>query len=280
MSIRTRTSGILININVEPAAAAYTGPGDIISGASGWYGLRAYSAAAIGQNCLDITFSGDSHVSTYQTIAGGGLPLSTISADQTTHGGTMSITKLYNQSGGGAPDLDDTNTVFPVFSFSALGSLPGILTTVAATSQIRSTGNITQAQPFQFSVVVSRTGNFTHRGQILGGNAGGNKTAAFLDTTNSVVMDAGADLSATAADSAFHAIQWLFSGASSEIYVDGSATATGNAGTNGFSAEQLKMGAVAAGNDATIMEVGIWAGTFSAGTKTSLNANQHNYYGF
>jgi hypothetical protein len=54
-------------ICVSPAAS-YTGPGDVVSGAKAWYGLRAYSAATagtkairlcdhLGANCADISTS-------------------------------------------------------------------------------------------------------------------------------------------------------------------------------------------------------------------------------
>lgn len=38
-------TGMLLAGVSRPSASAYTGPGDIVSGATAWYGLRAYSAA-------------------------------------------------------------------------------------------------------------------------------------------------------------------------------------------------------------------------------------------
>ena len=36
------------------AAAGYTGPGDIVSGAKVWYGLRAYNAADRGNKLVNV----------------------------------------------------------------------------------------------------------------------------------------------------------------------------------------------------------------------------------
>jgi hypothetical protein len=42
--------------------ACYTGPGDIVSGATAWYGLRAYNAAYMGQKAINIRCTSGAHV--------------------------------------------------------------------------------------------------------------------------------------------------------------------------------------------------------------------------
>src|SRR4051812_24758284 len=88
--------------NVVPSAS-YVGPGDIVAGATGWWGLRAYTAASIGANAVrlreDSAFQSEQD---FATIAGGGLDLAAIAAFKALHSATnLFVTKLYDQSAGG-----------------------------------------------------------------------------------------------------------------------------------------------------------------------------------
>ena len=50
------------------AAAAYAGPGNVISGASAWWGLRGYSAAAVGANAVQLRRDSDNVVPIFRNV--------------------------------------------------------------------------------------------------------------------------------------------------------------------------------------------------------------------
>src|SRR5262245_26537172 len=97
--VRTRTSGIIVSVNVEPVPVpvSYVGPGDIVSSAIGWWGLRAYSAASIGSNVLRVRRSSDSTEKTFVSLANGNFN----TADTFFDGSNYFVTTLYDQSGNG-----------------------------------------------------------------------------------------------------------------------------------------------------------------------------------
>src|SRR5262245_22962763 len=80
----------------------YEGPGDIVSGAAMWVGLRAYSSASIGSNAVRLRRDGDSSEQDFATVSGGGLDLSAIStflAGVAPPSTNLFVSKLYDQSG-------------------------------------------------------------------------------------------------------------------------------------------------------------------------------------
>lgn len=260
-------------------AVAYAGPGDVISGALGYYSAaRAYTAAfaATGAAIMDIVDNAGANPATINILTTGFVDLATLNAWIALHG-TASVTKLYDQTGSGNHITNVTLAQMPTINVSALASLPGLVFSSAAGSRLLS-ANITQAQSISLSVVAMKTA--TTSAGFFGSSAGG-----FVGIIGGVAADtwsasAGTVLaSSTANDSTFHAAQALFNGASSSISVDGSST-SGNAGSGAFSANPIAMGR---GNGATIggtiMEGIIWAGDKSA-SFGSLNTNQHGANGF
>jgi hypothetical protein len=99
VGIRTRTSGIMVNINVQPATVGgYTGPGDIVSGDAAWWGLRAYSSAQISGTTKAIgvnsSVTGDQDIFILTT---GNLDWATLNALT----GTITLQKIHDQTGNG-----------------------------------------------------------------------------------------------------------------------------------------------------------------------------------
>jgi hypothetical protein len=85
-------------------AASYTGPGDITSGATFWYGLRGYSAAySTGTNpAVDLVDQAGANPLTVNILSNGNLDVASIATWVTAHTvPTIKITKLYDQSGNG-----------------------------------------------------------------------------------------------------------------------------------------------------------------------------------
>src|SRR5262245_56688853 len=283
--IRTRTSGIMIPAFVLPVT--YTGPGDVVSGSIAWWGLRAYSQAKIGTNAIRLRASGDSAESDFVTVSGGGLDLTGISNFQTTHGGNLFVVKIYDQTGTGNDVQQTAAGAQPPFSFNALGSFPAIQPTSAGAFL----GNLCSltngpAQPVH-AVQVTNYANsgsqgvswFMTRPPSIGGHNDQGGAANLVGGFTS------ANFSATASDNSHHAVQILYNSASSEVYVDGSATTGLDCGSSAGLATTTDLSLLAQNTGGQswfgkFHELGIWPGTFTSGNKSSLNSNQHNYWGF
>jgi hypothetical protein len=265
-----------------PAAAAYSGPGDIVSGASVWWGLRAYNAAyATGSNpaavvCDSATFT---TCSTINILSNGKFDAATASGSAAC--ATACVVKsLTDQTGNGKTLSCASAAVCPVLQFNCIGSLPcmnfsgSILMTFSALSP--TTG-------FTVSAVYERTASFTTvswiccntTATVLFGNpASANVAAAY---------DGGSITNFTMSDSNAHALTVVYNGASSQGVVDGTATAIAAIGTTGGTVQQIGKGNNQAAASSNLFEIGIWTSTiFSSGQYTgssSVSHNQCSYWG-
>jgi hypothetical protein len=129
------------------------------------------------------------------------------------------------------------------------------------------------------SVVVARTGTFTTQQGVLylNNNGGG---IEFSATTGTAIMYAGTNATAAGANTTTHAFQAMFKGASSNFYIDGSAnTVSAGASAGGGASTILLMTSGSTGLTGNFFEGGVWAGDQSA-SNSSMNSNQHTYWGF
>ena len=79
-------------------AAAYAGLGDTVpANVYGYWGLRAYSLATIGNNVVRLRRASDDTESNFVSLAGGALDVASIATFITSTTGW--VTKLYDQSG-------------------------------------------------------------------------------------------------------------------------------------------------------------------------------------
>lgn len=82
--------------------SSYFGPGDVLSGATAFGGLRAYNAAyATGSNpAIDVVDSSGTNLTTIHILSTGFIDTAALTTFNTAHG-TPSVTKLYDQTGNG-----------------------------------------------------------------------------------------------------------------------------------------------------------------------------------
>lgn len=275
----------LLGVGRPPVAAggSYTGPGDIVASASGWWGLRAYNAAyATGSNpAADICIASTGlSCTTINILADGSFDVATASAS-TACAVQCAVKELYDQSGH-SNHLFNTGGIAnaPVIVFNCIGSLPCM--SFNGTTDFLISNSITAIpQPTSTSAVAKRTGNFSGFSSVVGGDGGAG--ILFNNSTNTATVYCGATgVTVSAADSSFHALQGVCNGASSVIAADG-ASAAGNAGASDTST-QLSMGGLVVGSldrlTGNITEGGLWPSAFSGANITSLNGNQHTYWGF
>jgi hypothetical protein len=286
LALPANAAGVLLLAKQASGGGGYTGPGDIVSGALAWHGLRCYSTSYTG-NIADIWDAATG--STTETVlgcnAGGTIVVKSGSALATTCASGCNVKTLYDQSGGnncsGACDITEaTNSSRPTFTQNCIGSLPCLTFAAASLNALKSANSLSsQSQPYTISGVLERTASFTTQMSVYG-DASCNQIF-FTSTANTVGMFAQSSVvSATATDSANHAGQFVFNGASSSIDVDGTTTSSLNPGTSAIGGAQLWMGAGCGGTTGNIYEAGLWSGAFSSGQQTSMNTNQHSYWGF
>lgn len=282
-----------VGISVAPS---YTGPGDVVSGAVAWWGLRGYNAAytgnvanicdaATGLVCANITWSGTALV----------LPLiGGIACNNVTN--VCNVATLYDQSGalacsGAACDLvQSTNSrrpalIVPGASNGCPTDAAYCMAHVRASQQclLKATG-LTATAPVSSSFVAIRTGNVTSTQNVI--------TAVpavmwngFSNAANTIATFNGTlQTKASITDSTWHAVQTVWSNSVGSLSADGSTT-TANNGTNSISGGVLLFGA-SAGTCATALaldgksvEGGIWPSDITS-LIPALNTNQHAYWGF
>jgi hypothetical protein len=271
--------------------ASYVGPGNIVSSATTWGGMRAYSAAAAAAHlpAIRIHRHTDNAETDILLLTNGDLDVATaVSFCATTN---CSIATIYDQTGNGNHwAADDTGTFGNdmQLTFSCLGAHPCIVFPDIASFGITA-GSVVVAFPWTMAGVANRTA-LTGAPQVilsvrehgtqglLGWEAAANTARMDGDTSGSIT--------ATAADSTTHSMIGVSGSGSSNSFltIDGTDTSGTTAGAiNG----QLLIGATEIGNNngfkGNFFEVGIWPSAFSGGNRTggsSYTANAQAYWGY
>lgn len=279
MPHRYATRRTLVRGRAVAGGAAYVGPGNVITTADAWWGLRAYNAAyATGSNpCIDIvkTLDGSAPM-TINILATGALDVATIAA----LGYGVSVSKLYDQSGNALHMVQATLAQMPILTLSAVGALPAMtFDDIGSTRSLRS-GVLTRAQPFNISGVMKRTGGITGFNAVVC-NSGSTVIFEPLNSANGFTLNAGAVVSGTATDNVLHAINGTYNGASSTLNVNSIET-TGDVLTGAFSGVAIdigrRFGAGASSFNGLICEAGIWPTAWTTTQRNNIRANQQSYW--
>jgi hypothetical protein len=268
------------------SAPSYVGPGDIIPGATVFCGMRAYTAASIGSNVATIRRSSDNTSKTFVSIAGGGINTS----DPFFDGSTYWITTLFDQTGNGN-DVIGVGISNPGPFFLLAGGSAGrpCADLISGDNEFlwKSTGAGLGSQPNSASVVFSNTGGAGNVA-VLTMNDGASGNTAYhvvgVDNASSgtVYLYAGAVFELPCSLSAWHSVQGLFNGASSDLMIDGAMSTGGGVGTQpGGPGNLIVGGAQSVGSffNGLISEIMFWHGDKSA-SFAALSANQRAYWGF
>lgn len=254
----------------------YLGPGDIVAGATAWWGLRAYSTATIGSNAVRLRRDSDNVESDFATLASGDLDVASIATFK--GAANLFVVKLYDQTNNGFDAVQATAANQPAFTLNGLGSLPTMDLfgdPSYAFGQFLLTAAISaHAQPFTYTAVARNTA--ATNPAVMGSNlseAGG----TLRDFGTSITVNAGS-VPSVSVSSGFHATQVLFSGAASNVYVNGSANIV-DAGTNSYGGGGMNIGNESFGGFFTgsILEAGFWTSDVS-GSFSALDSNQRAYW--
>lgn len=260
-------------------AAPYVGPGDVVSGAAAWWGLRAYSSAAIGTNAVRLRESGGNTEQDFATIAGGGLNIAAIATFKGSN--SLFIVKLYDQVGTNH-FVQATAANQPGFTLSGLGSLP-IISFAGASPTFLGAPAITVSMPYSFGLIAKRSSNFTTQQNVF--QATGPATAIFFPTSVDSVsfFRCGGAQTVAATDNVFHTILVNVLGAGNDFaQVDSSNTTAASSGDLPWNPADLVFGTGTGSTFPTYgaaLEAGVWAFDVAA-SAAALNTNQHGYWGF
>lgn len=162
---------ILLALLLLPAATvvvehargpSYTGPGDIVSGATAWYGLRAYNAAyaTAGSNAINVRRASDNTTSNIAVLSTGALNVSaynTFVGTDATASCTVSSTTFTCTGASSTPHVGDvitgTGLTQPCVA-TAVGTFTGGAGTVTASVPVSaaSCGSVGVAETITFQV--------------------------------------------------------------------------------------------------------------------------------
>ncbi len=262
---------------------SFQGIGDVQSGAYAYYSCAfAYNAAyatALGKACRVVKAS-DGSGGCDLLVSADGIVHSPSTQCSTECSVSCKVTTAYDQSGNTRDATQGTLASMPVLLQSALNSLPGLTCTNAGANLV--TANQTAAQPLNGSVVFERTGNVTLSSGWIGTSSGVGAIIQSSNSANSARLNSnGSVVSAAASDSAYHALNGLFNGASSVIMIDGSET-SGTVGANGLNTSPINLcTAGGGGSTGILMEGAFYQGSaFNTTQRNAININQHSRYNF
>ena len=260
---------------VGPVAAAplgYTGPGNIVTGATGFWGLRGYNAAyATGSNPgIDIRNAADTTTTTLNILSDGSLDVASVPGT----GGPFRVSKVYDQIGTNHFVQTD-HAVRPTLLLNAIGTRPAMVFNLAHGLD---GGGLTPAvQPSTVSVFIKLidtayqallyTGDNSIRldnGQPPGGPANAAMEAGGVGVGKYPL-----------AVNAWYGIQAVFNGAASDFNFNG-VPIIGDAGTNGAGSLTYigHSGAGVQSMNGHIYEFGLWPIAFSGANSSAIYANQ------
>jgi hypothetical protein len=287
---------------VHSTGSSYSGPGDVVSGATAWGSCaRAYNAAyANGTNPLcDLvdTSAGGTAICTLRVLTTGFVDLAgsyctgsttPAAACAAAAGGACRVSKIYDQTGTTTGWVNATNSQRPVLTFSALNSLPGWTCTAAANSFLATNAAITIATPpITYVAVAKRTANFTTLQAMLGWGTAPNSSLSFNTSANTAAISqngAGFATLGSLTDSSFHAVQGFVdaTGLAGVLSADGTDGSSASVGTDAVSSRALRVCRFAGGSslDGVMMEAGIWAVALDGTQRGNLNSNMHGTNGY
>ena len=276
------SSGVVLAFRQTTPPPTYSGPGNINT-YTYFAGMRAYTAALRSNalmNVCDSTGGVDVGCADLLSDASTGAVVARTVGGVTCPGNTNCTVKTWYDQVGTRHATQATVASRPKFTTSFVGggkacvSFSGSQLLSFTTSPLTTAGTGT--------AVAERTGNTSNINGIIYTGTSFSPLLGFANGVNQAAMYNGTStVTATANDNVGHAMQYRVNGASSNFYIDGTASGTVNPGASAPSGT-LQIG----GGGTTVFpltgvicEVG-WASTDQTANNATINSNQHSYYNF
>ncbi len=268
--------------DTHQSGAAFTGIGDVKSGAKLHYGTVAYSAATRGANMLNLCNVADVACADVASNATTGLVSSTQVIGGVTCGTTVGVNvctvkTAYDDSGGsncgGVCNVTQATILNrPTFIPSASGSVPAIKCVSGNAQRLVGSGFTTIAEPH------SMVGSFSEPGAQA-------TNSRVLATTSSILGASAASkafyfhgtilsIAGTLTNNIFYAIVGTTDGSGNGTIAINGTTTTGAVGTGSTGTGFAFCSDAAGGNvfNGQVIELGLYPSTISAGEITSLTS--------
>lgn len=271
--------------------SSYSGPGDLaLSGGDAitWYAIdRCYSSTYVG-NVADVWDAATgSTTETLITCSTGGVVNQTIHALSVTCASACKIKTVYAQKGQtacfGSATCDMTAqgavSAWPVLTLNYSGGKA--CATTAGGSELFQTAlaYANYNQPYSMSAVAIRTAGTSYN-SMFSLNAG-NGLLWDHSANNILVFGGSTSSTASATDNVLHSFQAVFNGASSEAYIDTTATALASGGSSSIgNAVMNAMNFSGTSMTGAQCEWGFWNYAFTSSDWVKLGTNQHSSNGY
>jgi hypothetical protein len=281
------------------APAGYQGPGNILTGATMWVGLRAYTAAAATAHNKAVNVKSTSHsnetcdiglgsdgfiggtgsVTSACSGADNGVSLSTFCTSNT----DCHVVTFYDQSGNSNNQVASTQAVLSISPLKVLCT-----TSTPYDTSFNGTPNISIPQPATASYVAQRTSGTSSFNVVVGFETAGNAQAGFNNASQQLFIYGGSaavGVTTGGAEGTQLAVQTTFDGANSVIYENGNNNAGLSPGTGSATSGVISIcvGNGSNGLAGNFWEAGIWQGTTANHTNfpySSMNSNQRGTSGW
>jgi hypothetical protein len=277
-------NGVLILAQSRPAAPTYQGPGDIVSGATAWWGLRGYNGAyaAPGNNpgvvvCDSATFA---ICSTINILSNGNLDTATMAASSACASACVYQT-FKDQSGNGHDATCASAATCATVVFNCINTSLPCAQSVHANNVSYTVGGTTIALTtgFTWSYVLNPTTSGFFGPMCCLASSNTSPTWGITSTVNQGYGgDGGTNQTFTLPAASNHVNTIVFDGASSIAVVDVTTTALSGMGTTGgnvtnlFRSNNLSIGA-------KVFEFGLWGSTaFNPTQYSNLCHNDFSYW--
>ncbi len=266
---------------VKAGGTSFAGLGDIASSNTyGYWGLRAFSFATIGNNVVRLRRTSDDAESNFVSLADGSLDVASIATF--INATTGFVKTLYDQSGAnkanptGPIDATQTDhTKQPQLILNGVSTRPVMRFTGA--EFLVSTDLVSDpAQPYSVPYLAMRPGSASGSFGITVSDEAVDFQSGYSNSANTGFIYAGALDTQTVSDDAWHAVAHLYNGSSSNFEVDGTAHTGKVAGSQAVSgAGPFYLGSAGGTNNfiGDMFEAGFWEADKSANF-AAWSANQ------
>lgn len=281
------------NVAIVAAGGGYTGPGDIVSGAVAWYGLRAYTAAiaaAATQKLVNIRNTATSETCDVIVATNGGFGnvanCSASSSGDTVavfcaeSSGSCAVTEAYDQSGNANNATQVTAADQPTLTPSCIGSLP-CMAFVGATPTTLIATISTVIVPYSMSAM-GKTTHSTNADFLISGNTSFNSALAIQNTfSDGPYIRGGSGVDQIAWNNSYpvlFALNGSVTGSTTSFINANGTVATGTSVSGSF-VTPITIGGNSSPLTGMATEMGLWPSAFTTGNATSICQNQQAYYG-
>jgi hypothetical protein len=261
-------------------SAAYSGPGDITSGAIAFYSAgRAYNLAyaqALSAAADVVDTATGLTTCTFHFLSTGFVNKTECNA--TACATACSVTKLYDQTksnacnSGSCDVIQATLSKMPGLTFNAQNGLPCAVGTGNASVGLVTAANlVSQNVPYTATLVGERTGSFTTQQRAF--QAAPDVFSRWNNSANQMSVSAGTSVALTAADNAFHATLTVASATAPLFAIDSSAnTSTSTSGTTAINGpfSVVGTGSTLALLSGFVCEAGFWPADLNSSYQAML----------